>query len=756
MELRTRTLFKDDQMISILTGVVLMLAIGMFVQRIDGVNDLFGGNSDALVLNDDEIVAPPGSLMRIDVFANDTGIKPSHRQGLRIAGEPSCGRTFVKDGIVEYLPVGQCSGDQIIRYSIDGAGDGQTGTILARVQEMSVDDAKTEQAAAAPAEETSPDAKLAAAAKEVAPSDVAVEVDQAPVQSGEDQPTGVDEETPEPVLAFTSENTDEAEPTAKVSMATIEPTAKSDLSGDTEAKSDAALLAALDSSAFESPETLAPATEEAPQQLEAASLAAIDSEQTDGQTEDAARAEDDERDIIIAAIAPTSEAPAQAETPNVETTVSTEPTLSDTPPTVSPAPRAVQSIPSFGIDRPAVAVTKDGAVVGHLSPTGQGEPQSEDEAETRSSSLFGFFSGGSSDAEVAPKTEFMGAVIERRARRPLRPRVPRRARKTGELTVGRTDQTFSGVESSSQAKIALAAPTEQVVDAPQFGGALPVFPLDKSQPEPEKEVDTPKLAARPDTEVEPVQQPAAQPSTVAENCVQEPEVWLDVRRAGFTVIDVEAPCQAGSIARLDYSEMSFGIAINEEGSGQFVALGFEHQSDATLSFADGKVTELQIPFIDIEKISRIALVWDAPVDIELNALEFGADFGTASHVSPENPRGFSDVRRSGGGFLTGKRSIDGVGQNAQIYSHWHRARGQTGAVNLLIDYVSRSRDQLAGTCGDGAHATPQFMVLRTEHGKLQRPEIRRLAAEDCSRITEGSSGNSMITNAVEDLLITKW
>ncbi|MEO1275258.1 MAG: hypothetical protein AAFV96_07640, partial [Pseudomonadota bacterium] len=66
-------MFKDDRMISILSGIVLMLAIGTLVQRQDLVADFFGDGSAGdgeLVLRPDDISVSPDTLTRIDVLAN--------------------------------------------------------------------------------------------------------------------------------------------------------------------------------------------------------------------------------------------------------------------------------------------------------------------------------------------------------------------------------------------------------------------------------------------------------------------------------------------------------------------------------------------------------------------------------------------------------------------------------------------------------------------------------------------------------------
>ncbi|MEL6999227.1 MAG: hypothetical protein AAFP68_13270, partial [Pseudomonadota bacterium] len=125
------------------------------------------------------------------------------------------------------------------------------------------------------------------------------------------------------------------------------------------------------------------------------------------------------------------------------------------------------------------------------------------------------------------------------------------------------------------------------------------------------------------------------------------------------------------------------------------------------------------------------------------------------HVRPDNPRSFQDVRRRGGGFLHTYRSYARVGQNAQIYSFWHRRGGRSGVVNLMIDFASRNRDLLDGTCGDGKYAAPSFLIIRSEAGRLERPILRKLAAIDCSYVTQEVGDKRLISGAVSDLLVVE-
>ncbi|HUF57227.1 MAG TPA: hypothetical protein VMM55_11780, partial [Thermohalobaculum sp.] len=221
-------------------------------------------------------------------------------------------------------------------------------------------------------------------------------------------------------------------------------------------------------------------------------------------------------------------------------------------------------------------------------------------------------------------------------------------------------------------------------------------------------------------------------------------------RGAVTTVAVSAPCQAGTAAVLDYGGLSLAVPLDAGGKGAIDVPGFKSRMDATLTFEDGETMPMTLPFEEIQRVERVALVWDMPVGLELHALEFGADRDSDAHVGPEDERSFNDVRRSGGGFLQAFAPADGAGQHARVYTYYLRAGGPSGVVRMMVDFASR-RAGADGTCGDGPLASPGFTVLRTSRGMEERPIRSRLAAAGCGGDAEAAG--EMIGNAVGNLVI---
>jgi hypothetical protein len=207
------------------------------------------------------------------------------------------------------------------------------------------------------------------------------------------------------------------------------------------------------------------------------------------------------------------------------------------------------------------------------------------------------------------------------------------------------------------------------------------------------------------------------------------------------------------VAELSYDGLRFGVALDDAGAGTVTAVGFQQASDAVLRFAGGETKTFNIAFSDTERMTRVALVWESPVGLALNAFEFGALPGGAGHVGPDQPRSYGDVRRRGGGYLLEYQPVGGVGQSVSIYTYWHRYGGPSGVVRLGVEFTSRNRRQRPDICGGGALAEPDFTVLRSVSGELARPRLRRLASLDCAAIA--GRADRFIGDAVDDMIVLK-
>ncbi|MEO1492123.1 MAG: hypothetical protein AAFV19_08225 [Pseudomonadota bacterium] len=636
------------------------------------------------------------SLLRVDVFANDQGVSRDDAAALTLIAQPDCGHAVVRNGTIEFLAGAECSGVQKIDYSVKGVS--QIATVAVQLVNPSAAPAAETEATVAAVEPVKPAPNVQ---PEPAPSESVVAV--TPVPAGPEQ---------------SADASDDAAQQAALSIET----------DTTETESSQTESGQADNSLADNSQT------------ESSSVA------TETSAVDPVRA--------VAATAP--------------------------------------GLPQGGeLAEPALATLTGGYTgetvsAAEIKPLGRGTQKDDSASESSNTLLATLGLSGGSDSHADAGVMMM--VIDRGYSGVDVPVAPAYGL-VGQpaLPSGSAEARAPGQSSAAAVPVALSG-TPVLGAAAPVGEALSIDPVDQNEmpyedllaarkAEADANAAAAKAAAEAEAKAEAEARAAAEaqkdiqvaalqaedkskdlgaaaaPSGTAD-CIVPPSVTFSPGRAAQTTVAVAAPCLGGTVAEIAYDNLRLAVALDVKGEGSITVPGFDAYAPGTISFANGESLEVELPFRDLQRVSRVAIVWNAPVALELNALEFGAAYGDEAHVSPANPRGFREIRKTGGGFLTQHTAIDGAGQNVQVYTHLHRQGGNTGAVKLMIDFASRSRDGIAAACGTGEHAAPTFDVLRTYRGGPQRQTRRQLAAMDCSSAVSSDPSTALIGGAVEDLLIT--
>lgn len=725
-------MFKDDRMISVLTALVLMVAIGTVIQKTEGLPDFFSSAPPeepvVLRLRDDQVTVQAEELVRLDVLANDLGLGPVQHAGLTVVRGPKCGQVFVQDGVLQYLPVAGCGGERRIVYTVPEAGEGHTATVFLSVLG---DPPPLPRAVAPVAESTIRDTvELKAGAVSVAPL-----------------------EKPADFAALATEAASPVNTAPRVSdLHSLSPPGASGYAAPADVSSKAAEEDGAQglnpmSTRMEAPTTLARIQPEGIPNGQVAPAAPVHLPQPPA-----------EEDPVRAAIAPVELAAASRDVTGADELAELALQIAPTRPPKAQDPSwllaevtSVMQPVSHNDLFVAVIEVKEPVTVAPAMP--RGVPQEADgritmtlalaaqEAAVNAASAPKLVSSDPSAAQLG--AALLGLPVDL-SQPPL---------------VLAPEAAPTPMPRQASVEVVRQAPVEGVRDVARLDPTRPALSLPRqvrasevaTEPLPTPEL-VPLPAPAPSTEdiSEPRTASLAAPDAA---CVTPSSTSIDVRRAARTVLSVSAPCHAGTVAELRYSGVRFAVPLDDGGQGEILALGFEANAQALLTFDDGSTVDFDLPFKSVDRIARVALVWDQPVVLGLNALEFGTAPGSPAHVSAANPRSFRDIRRQGGGFLHSFRSRDGVGQNVEVYSYWKRAGADSGVVSMMVDFTSRYRDRLEGTCGDGLLSAPQYLVLRSEVGVLERPIMRQLAAMPCSETDREKDDKRLISEGVADLLI---
>lgn len=104
---------------SILTGLVIVVAMATLAQRSDQLLDFFFGEKVASIApQNDAFALFAGESKVIDVLANDENAKPEDADNVNILVSPSCGAAETTDGGVLYISNDRCVGAQLFAYCV--------------------------------------------------------------------------------------------------------------------------------------------------------------------------------------------------------------------------------------------------------------------------------------------------------------------------------------------------------------------------------------------------------------------------------------------------------------------------------------------------------------------------------------------------------------------------------------------------------------------------------------------------------------
>ena len=252
--------------------------------------------------------------------------------------------------------------------------------------------------------------------------------------------------------------------------------------------------------------------------------------------------------------------------------------------------------------------------------------------------------------------------------------------------------------------------------------------------------------------------PDASSGQPGQKCNFPPTLTVAARPAAVTEVAVDSPCDRDVVAVLAYDGLRFAIPLNFRGAGSLEVPGFQRSTEATLTLEEGGELNFNLPFEGIERIDRVAIAWEEPAALALNAFEFGARPGGQGHLTPEAPRSFEAVRREGGGWLASYAPEEGKGQRIDVYSFWRRHAGRSGVVKLALDPDAAAESGLCagrrpGGRADGAAGGLDYVVLRATAGRLERSRLGRVAPLDCAVLAGGT--RRYIENAVDDLIVRR-
>ncbi|MFV0369420.1 MAG: hypothetical protein ACK5KM_13260 [Hyphomicrobiaceae bacterium] len=214
-------------------------------------------------------------------------------------------------------------------------------------------------------------------------------------------------------------------------------------------------------------------------------------------------------------------------------------------------------------------------------------------------------------------------------------------------------------------------------------------------------------------------------------------------------IKVVSKCLAGRAVTIAYGTFEFVRQVGADGTMNFLLDLFEANVPLALKLDDGTVMNIDTAGVNFAGVSKVAVLWSAPVNLDLHAHEYLAPRDAPGHVWAKAPGSLEESLQAAAsgkrarGFISMDDSGEGPGLHAEVYTFLHNPNQRNGAVTLLIDYETRGDVPQPPYCGDGELAQIEARVIRLRPAGGVDKEVVRLGAAPCGeRIPEAQRFNS--------------
>ena len=217
------------------------------------------------------------------------------------------------------------------------------------------------------------------------------------------------------------------------------------------------------------------------------------------------------------------------------------------------------------------------------------------------------------------------------------------------------------------------------------------------------------------------------------------DMSLQARVGAELVATVVSPCRPEQAFEVNHAGLIFTATTDLDGVANFIVPAMTNDAEVTVKFGDGGASKESIQVPNMDRVTRVAVMWSADIDFDLHALEFGAQTGAVGHVWAQSPSDYRAARRAGGGYMTSLGPVSGPGEKAEVYTIIESSRTQSGLIDLSLE--------LAGF-GEQCDAQPIIRTIRSEGASVERDRDIQFAFGTCA-----AGQQAVIKNAIQDIRI---
>lgn len=156
--------------------------------------------------------------------------------------------------------------------------------------------------------------------------------------------------------------------------------------------------------------------------------------------------------------------------------------------------------------------------------------------------------------------------------------------------------------------------------------------------------------------------------------------------AAMVALSLEAPCAPFNRVTLHHNGMMITEQTDANGSLSMTLPALSEQAIYMASFQNGLTAMAKAELSSIDIYDRVVIQWQGPGQMQVHALEFGADYGDAGHVWSEAPRDMARAALGQGGFVTVHgRAMPDQDLRAQVYTFPSGTADLSGDIGLSVE-----------------------------------------------------------------------
>ena len=235
-----------------------------------------------------------------------------------------------------------------------------------------------------------------------------------------------------------------------------------------------------------------------------------------------------------------------------------------------------------------------------------------------------------------------------------------------------------------------------------------------------------------------------------------PAVEVAPKPGGQQVVSIHSPCRKGELVIGRYGEIVIMDRLDQSGNLAFQLDCFLGDREVTLTFADNQRATNHACATAESALTKVAIVWQDHVDLDLHAFEYAALPDSAYDRSARNPGSYqaaqSEFVQSGRshGFMSTVSDGQQLGHNIEVYTLPRHPAELRGLIAMAVGLGANDDAANAGSCSNDRRKSLRvdIDVYVLDPGMKLRSYERTFAATPCD-----SAAPRFVTNLVPNIVL---